>query len=99
MTISLAFVNGFSMNEVSKCAEINCSSFENFHFLIQDVNIEIWILKVTVRKLLLSSLHHVLLNTYVFRPLLDKMSPGCRVSNTYQKFSYQILIRFYRLFK
>ena len=47
------------MNEVSKCAEINCSSFDNLHFLLEDVNIEIWVLKATVRKLLLSSLVHI----------------------------------------
>ena len=44
------------MNEVSKCAEINCSSFDNLHFPLDDVNIEIWVLEATVRKHLLSSL-------------------------------------------
>ena len=45
-----------STNEVSKCAEINCSSFDNLYFPLEDVNIEIWILKATDRKLLLSSI-------------------------------------------
>ena len=44
------------MNEVSKCADINCSSFDNLHYPLEDVNTEIWDLKATVRKLLLSSL-------------------------------------------
>ena len=42
------------MNEMSKCAEINCSSFDNLYFSLEDVNIEIWVLKATVQKLLLS---------------------------------------------
>ena len=44
------------MNEVSKCAEINFSSFDNLHFPLEGVNTEIWDLKATVRKFLLSSL-------------------------------------------
>ena len=46
------------MNEVSKCAEINSSSFDNVYFPLEDVNIEIWVLKATVRKLQLSSIVH-----------------------------------------
>ena len=46
------------MNEVSKCAEMNCPSFENLHFPLEDVDIEIWVLKGTVWKLLLSSMLH-----------------------------------------
>ena len=44
------------MNEVSKCAEINCSSFDNLYFPLGDVNIKTWVLEATVRKHLLSSL-------------------------------------------
>ena len=44
------------MNEVSKCAEINCSSFYNLSLTQDDVNIEIWVLEATVWKHLLSSL-------------------------------------------
>ena len=44
------------MEEVSKCAEINCSSFDNRYFPLEHVNIEIWVLKATVQKLLLSSI-------------------------------------------
>ena len=39
------------MNEVLKCAEIN-----NLHFPLERVNIEIWVLKATVRKLLMNSI-------------------------------------------
>ena len=39
-----------------ECAEINCTSFDNLRFPLEVVNIEIWVLKVTVRKFLLSSL-------------------------------------------
>ena len=44
------------MNEVSKCAEINCTSFNNLHIPLADVKIEILALKANVRKLLLSSI-------------------------------------------
>ena len=44
------------MNKVSTCAEINYSSSDNLRFAQEGVNIGIWILKTTVRKLLLSSL-------------------------------------------
>ena len=44
------------MNEVSKCAAINCPSFDNLHFPLNDVNIKILVLKATVRKLLLSTI-------------------------------------------
>ena len=44
------------MNKVLKCEEINCPSFGNLHFPLDDVNIEIWVLEATVRKHLLSSL-------------------------------------------
>ena len=44
------------MIEVSKCTEINCSSLDNLNFPLEDVNIEIWVRKATVRKLLLSSI-------------------------------------------
>ena len=40
------------MNEVSTCTEINCSSFNNLRFSLEDVKIEIFVLKATVRKLL-----------------------------------------------
>ena len=45
-----------SMTEVSKYAEINCSSFDNLGFSLEDVNIETFVLKATVWKFLLSSL-------------------------------------------
>ena len=38
------------INEVSKCAEIRCSSFDNLHFHLDDVDTEIWELEATVRK-------------------------------------------------
>ena len=44
------------MNKVSKYAEINCSSLDNLHFPLEGVNIEIWVFKATVWKLLLSRL-------------------------------------------
>ena len=44
------------MNGVSKCAEIKFSSFDNLHFPLEIVTIEMWVLKATVRKFLLSSL-------------------------------------------
>ena len=34
------------MNEVSKCAEMSGSFFDNLPFPLNDVNIEIWVLKV-----------------------------------------------------
>ena len=43
-------------NEVSKCAEMNWLSFDNLHFPLFDVNIEIWVLEATVQKYLLSSI-------------------------------------------
>ena len=43
-----------STNEVSKCAEINCISFDNLYFLLKDVNLEMYVPKATIRKLLLS---------------------------------------------
>ena len=46
----------FNEYEVSKCAETNCSSFDNLNFSLEDVNIEIWVLKAAVQILLLSSL-------------------------------------------
>ena len=60
------------MHKVSKCAEINCSSFDNLYCPLEDVNIEILILKATVRKLL-SSLFFILL--YVFSPSFAHASP------------------------
>ena len=57
ITISLVFVIGFQwMNERSKCAEIICSLFDNLHYPRENVNFEIWLLKATVWKLLLSSI-------------------------------------------
>ena len=44
------------MDEVSKCAKINCSSFETLHFPRDDVNIEIRVLETPIRKHLFSSL-------------------------------------------
>ena len=44
------------MNEVSKCAEIICSSFDNLYFPLEDLNFEICVPKATVRKLLLSTI-------------------------------------------
>ena len=44
MDMYLAFI---LINEVSKCSEINCSSFDNHHFPLEDVNIQIWVLKAT----------------------------------------------------
>ena len=48
-----------SINEESKCAKICCSSFYNLYFPLEDVNIEIWVRKATVRKLLLSSIEDI----------------------------------------
>ena len=39
------------MNEVSKCAKINCPSLDNLYFPLKDVNIGIWVLKATVHKI------------------------------------------------
>ena len=50
------------MNEVSKCAEINCLSFDNLYFPLENVNIEIWVLKATVQKLKLSSIVLTIVN-------------------------------------
>ena len=36
-----AICQWISINEVSKCAEINCSSFDNLHFPLEDVKIDI----------------------------------------------------------
>ena len=44
------------MNEVSKCAKINCSSFDNLYFHLEDLHVEIWVLKATVQKLSMSSI-------------------------------------------
>ena len=44
------------MNEVSKCAAMSGSSFDNRHLALEGISIEVWVLKTTVRKLLLSSL-------------------------------------------
>ena len=52
----LLYLQWISINEVSICVEINCLFFDNLHFPLADMNIEIWILKATVRKLLLSSI-------------------------------------------
>ena len=35
---------------------MNCPSFDNLHFPQEDVNTEVWVLKATVRKLLLISI-------------------------------------------
>ena len=40
-----------SMNEVSKCEEINCPSFGHLHFSLANVNIEIGSLKLLFRNL------------------------------------------------
>ena len=44
------------MHEVSKCAEINCPSFDSLHFPQEDVNFEIYVLQATVWKLSFISL-------------------------------------------
>ena len=60
------------MNEVSKCAEINRSFFDNLYFPLEDINIEIWVLEATVRKLLLRSILN--LNTKMLRiAVVDKI--------------------------
>ena len=46
-------------NEVSKCTEINCSYLDNLYFSLEDMNFEIWVVKATVRKLLLSSKKYI----------------------------------------
>ena len=53
MIITSGICQRISMNEVSKCAEINFSTFDNLHFPL-DVDIEIWVLEATVQKHLLS---------------------------------------------
>ena len=55
-----------SINEVSKWAEINSSSFDNLHFPPNDVNIEIWVLEATFRKHLLSSLLCRIVYIYIY---------------------------------
>ena len=42
--------------DFSECAEIYWSSFDILHFPLEDVDIEIWVLKAIVRKLSLGSL-------------------------------------------
>ena len=44
------------MNDGSKCAVINCPSFGNLYFPLENVDIDIWVLKATVRKLLFGSI-------------------------------------------
>ena len=58
------------MKEVSKCAEINCSSFDNLYFPLEGTKFEI---KATVRKFLLSSIvplnHTCQIPSYYFVPI------------------------------
>ena len=61
MTIIIsAICQSILTNEVSECEKLNCTSFDNLYFLSEDENLEIADPKATVRKLLLSSIIHVL---------------------------------------
>ena len=37
------------MDEGSRFAEINTSSFDNLYFPLEDMNLEIWVVKATIR--------------------------------------------------